>query len=434
MDSGPDAVRGVLASLGAAFIPWGPPPEEGVGEIELAESFGAYEAEYGAIRQRVGLMDLPMRGVLEMQGGEVKDFLHRLLSCEMNGRSGGVSFGGMLLSDDGKVLADLVVHQGDDSTWLEGDVFDLPGVREALDRRLFAEDVELAEAETFRGRRCFWLVGPAAVKALSAVAVADQSAAGHEGMSGEQVVERMGGAAGTHHVVALEGGSGGALATVYRWDLGRVLGVRVMVQQGDAAAVYGQLLGAVGYEMEPGEVGDGGMDAEAASANWVGWAERRRAGLRGRPVGWSAMNTVRIEEGVVWPHVDFGPDAQPAELGKVKFESAVSLTKGCYVGQEAVARMHNLSHPKRVLVALEMEDERLPIAGAQVFEADPEKRAKAPRGGVIGALTSSTNAPLRGQKAVGIAMMKWGKHRKGVKVAVAADGEMVEAEVGGLGD
>ncbi|MEM1212569.1 MAG: hypothetical protein AAGI68_09760 [Planctomycetota bacterium] len=425
MQTGTDPVRGVLASLGAAFIPWGPPDDTGV--VELAESFGAYEAEYGAIRQRVGLMDLPMRGVLELSGGEVKDFLHRLLSCEMNGRSGGESFGGMLLSDDGKVLADLVVHHGDESTWLEGDVFDLPGVREALDRRLFAEDVELAEVETFRGRRCFWLVGPAAVKALSAVAAADQSSAGHAGMSGAEVVERVGGTAGTHHVVALEGGP---LATVYRWDLGRVgrvLGVRVWVKREDAAAVYGKLLGAVGYELEPG---DGGMDTEAAAA----WAARRREGLRGRPVGWSAVNTVRIEEGVVWPHVDFGPDAQPAELGKMKFESAVSLTKGCYVGQEAVARMHNLSHPKRVLVALEMADERLPIAGAQVFEADPEKRAKAPRGGVIGALTSSTNAPLRGQKAVGIAMMKWGKHRKGVKVAVAADGEMVEAEVLGLGE
>ncbi|MEM6394175.1 MAG: hypothetical protein AAF797_15525 [Planctomycetota bacterium] len=424
MQNGTDAVRGVLASLGAAFIPWGPADEGEDGVVELAESFGAYEAEYGAVRQRVGLMDLPMRGVLGLRGGEVKDFLHRLLSCEMNGRSGGESFGGMLLSDDGKVLADLVVHHGDESTWLEGDGFDLPGVREALDRRLFAEDVELADVNTFRGRRCFWLVGPAAVKALSAAVADDQSAAGHDGQSGKAVVERMGGMAGTHHVVAF---GEGVLATVYRWDLGRVLGVRVMVQQADAAAVYGKLLGAVGYEMEPE---DGGIDAEAAAA----WAARRREGLRGRPVGWSAVNTVRIEEGVVWPHVDFGPDAQPAELGKVKFASAVSLTKGCYVGQEAVARMHNLSHPKRVLVGLEMADERLPIAGAQVFEADPEKRAKAPRGGVIGALTSSTNAPLRGQKAVGIAMMKWGKHRKGVKVAVAADGEMVEAEVVGLGE
>jgi folate-binding protein YgfZ len=43
---------------------------------------------------------------------------------------------------------------------------------------------------------------------------------------------------------------------------------------------------------------------------------------------------------------DFGPDALPAEVG---LESAIDVTKGCFLGQESVARVRNLGHPPRVL-------------------------------------------------------------------------------------
>lgn len=49
--------------------------------------------------------------------------------------------------------------------------------------------------------------------------------------------------------------------------------------------------------------------------------------------------------------------------------SAVHLTKGCYRGQESVAKVHNLGHPPRRLVLLELDAaESLPSSGDQVFE------------------------------------------------------------------
>ena len=43
---------------------------------------------------------------------------------------------------------------------------------------------------------------------------------------------------------------------------------------------------------------------------------------------------------------DFGPDALPAEVG---LESAIDFEKGCFLGQESVAKVRNLGHPPRVL-------------------------------------------------------------------------------------
>lgn len=54
--------------------------------------------------------------------------------------------------------------------------------------------------------------------------------------------------------------------------------------------------------------------------------------------------------------------------------SAVHLSKGCYRGQETVAKVHNLGHPPRRLVALQLDgsDDVLPAAGAPVFAGDDE--------------------------------------------------------------
>jgi folate-binding Fe-S cluster repair protein YgfZ len=59
----------------------------------------------------------------------------------------------------------------------------------------------------------------------------------------------------------------------------------------------------------------------------------------------------------------------------------VHLTKGCYRGQETVAKVHNLGHPPRRLVALQLDgsDSVLPVRGAAVRVGDA----------VVGAVTSA---------------------------------------------
>ena len=58
------------------------------------------------------------------------------------------------------------------------------------------------------------------------------------------------------------------------------------------------------------------------------------------------IETWRIRRGVVRMGSDFGPQALPAEVG---LEDAIDLTKGCFLGQESVAKVRNLGHPPWVL-------------------------------------------------------------------------------------
>ncbi|RFA07251.1 folate-binding protein YgfZ [Subtercola boreus] len=70
--------------------------------------------------------------------------------------------------------------------------------------------------------------------------------------------------------------------------------------------------------------------------------------------------------------------------------SAVHLSKGCYRGQETVAKVHNLGHPPRRLVMLHLDgsDAVLPSPGDEVLVQD----AEAPQGGVDPATGAATAA------------------------------------------
>jgi folate-binding protein YgfZ len=78
-------------------------------------------------------------------------------------------------------------------------------------------------------------------------------------------------------------------------------------------------------------------------------ARRLLAHLRGRGLAQLTeqdLETRRIRRGDVRMGADFGSDVLPAEAG---LEGAIDLTKGCFLGQESVAKVRNLGHPPRVL-------------------------------------------------------------------------------------
>ena len=69
--------------------------------------------------------------------------------------------------------------------------------------------------------------------------------------------------------------------------------------------------------------------------------------------GSDAYETARVEAGTPRFGSDITPDNFPAEAGIL--ERAVSFSKGCYPGQETVARMHYRGHPNRILHRLVVE-------------------------------------------------------------------------------
>ncbi len=421
--------------LGAVTFPFGPPVCDGVEggspatQLEAVEDFGQPEAEYAAVRRHVGVLHLPWRRVLPITGADVRDFLHRLLTQDIKTMTGGQTRRALLLDQKGRIQADTLVHFGDAETWIELDAFDAGTVRDKLDAMLFAEDVTLGPTTDEDGlptRQCFALLGPASVALLEALRVGkeDDEQAGHPPLATPDVTQ----------VVRLsvpnadnEDGRVEIAVSVTRRETCGVMELRLWCRSEHALALYTALLDAAGYEALPAHAGSVAASEPGASATGAdqaaAFAERRRASLRGRPVGWSAYNTARLEAGTPLFHIDFGPDSLPAEAGVV--EPTISFTKGCFPGQEAVARMKNLGHPKKLIVGLKLDADTVPLAGTPVYEtADADDHER-----VIGGVTSSAVSPLWGQQGLALAMLRWGRHEPGTAVTVVADGQRTPATV-----
>src|SRR5262249_13682521 len=83
-----------------------------------------------------------------------------------------------------------------------------------------------------------------------------------------------------------------------------------------------------------------------------------------RQVGPEALEVLRVEAGIPRFGQDFGPDNFPQETGE---EEAVSYTKGCWLGQEVVARIHYRGGVQKALRGLELEGDPKP-GSALLFE------------------------------------------------------------------
>lgn len=101
----------------------------------------------------------------------------------------------------------------------------------------------------------------------------------------------------------------------------------------------------------------------------------------------SAWDTARIEAGTPRYH-DLLPKTLPQELGRD--HRAISFTKGCYLGQETVARLDALGHVNRRLVGLAVEGHAVPEVGAEITAADA----------AIGQVTSSCFSTQLGRPLV----------------------------------
>ena len=60
------------------------------------------------------------------------------------------------------------------------------------------------------------------------------------------------------------------------------------------------------------------------------------------PAGWQALDVVRIETGIPRYGADVDERTMPLECG---LSGAVDFDKGCFIGQEALAKMHNRGQP-----------------------------------------------------------------------------------------
>jgi folate-binding protein YgfZ len=143
------------------------------------------------------------------------------------------------------------------------------------------------------------------------------------------------------------------------------------------------------------------------------------AGRAGTPAGALALEALRIE--AHRPRLGLETDHRtiPHELGWL--ESAVHLQKGCYRGQETVARVHNLGRPPRRLVFLHLDgsEVRLPGPGTPLRLA-----TEGPDGRQVGTVTSAARHWELGPIALGVV-----KRNTPADAVLLADGTTAAQEI-----
>jgi folate-binding protein YgfZ len=130
----------------------------------------------------------------------------------------------------------------------------------------------------------------------------------------------------------------------------------------------------------------------AALAEVAGKLVEEAAGIGGRACGWRALEMARIEAGIPRYGVDMDDTNLAPEAGIER--QAISYTKGCYIGQEVIARLRTYGQVAKALRGLRLEKDlkALPVRGDRLWQGDQE----------IGYVTSSTYSPtLKSNIALG---------------------------------
>jgi aminomethyltransferase len=377
----------------------------------IVSTFGRPQAEYSAIRKSAAIIDFPQRAFLEFTGPDRLGFLNNLLTNETwnkstkTGMAAGTGVYSFLLNTKGRILSDMYVLEHGGHTLIEVDARHVDMIGEFVAKYLFREKVTLTSRAG--GVWKLFLTGPRAFDSLLKASGASISAPAESGVLSLAIA--------------------GIEVLAHRDDLCGVPGYGLIVPTDGIEAVWSTFTCEAGMPEERATAGDRSIssgrecelpDQAKQAGNSVPPGQSLRFPGLARPAGWAAFNSVRIEAGRPIFGIDYDESVLPAETGQL--HRAVSFTKGCYLGQEIVARMHARQQVSRMIVGIRMEGSALPMAGAKIHDAE---------GNEVGGVTSSTLSPMLSMAAIALGIIRRGHTAVGTPVCIPAEGAMHTGKV-----
>ena len=316
-----------------------------------------WHAAYRAVRETAAVLDLPGSSLIEIRGPERRAYLNSLCTNKVDDLEPGRGARAFLLvPQKGRVLADFLACETGESLLLEcfGDT--ASPTLEILRKYYFGQEVEFTDLSG--EGRSLSLQGPESGAVLERVGVdlPDPVEGAHAGS-----------AVGTADV------------RVVRWSDTGETGFHVWVPSEMAAAISSALVG-----------------------------EGAAAGAR------EAWDTVQIESGIAIAGAELGPETIPLEAPTV---NAISHTKGCYPGQEVIARLWARGRPARLLRGLRFEGGE-PLPQGATLDADGKPGAAR--------VTRSAVSPALGPVALAYV------HRDHAEAGTRLRAGPVEAEIADL--
>jgi folate-binding protein YgfZ len=332
--------------------------------LEAARDYGDAPAEYRALRESAGLLDLSFRGRLCVLGADRLAFLNGQVTNNVKDLKSGQGCYAALVTAKGKMQSDLHIYCLENELLLDFEPGFSAAVRARLEKYIIAEDAQVADAAPHYG--LLSAQGPRAAALLESLSLPRPQK---------------------------------SLA---------------------AARMDDPALGEI-YVMNQPRIGTSGFDlfvptgALPAAAEKV-WTAARAAG--GRLCGWAALETARIEAGRPRFGADMDATNLPAEAGLD--DRAVSYSKGCYIGQEVIARLRTYGRPAKVLRGLRLPDDlpALPARGDKLFLGARE----------AGYVTSATASPLL-RANIALACVRREANQIGIELLLETAGKRISARI-----
>ena len=326
---------------------------------------------YRALHAGSGLLDRSFRGRLRLTGEDRRSYLQGLLTNDIAALTAGTGCYAALLTAQGRMMSDMYVLETGEAIVMDLARDVTPGIAAHLDRFVITEDVVVKDETEDTAQ--LGVYGPAAPDVLAAALAPDAPAAAE--------LERM-----------------------------PVLGNRVIGYRG------GQLL-----LVRRDDVGVGGFDVmvDSARAAEIGEACRRGGAV---DVDREAAEVTRVEAGRPAFLQDMDEDTIPLEAGIE--DRAISLTKGCYVGQEIIIRVLHRGHGRvaRRLIGLSVDPSAAaPSRGDRIRAGERE----------IGSVTSAVRSPALGH-AIALGYVHRDFVEPGTSVTVVGQGSEAAAVVSKL--
>ena len=301
--------------------------------MEVVEHYGEPLEEHAALRDAAGVLDLSFRSRLCLLGADRQKFLNGQVTNNVKDLKVGQGCYAALINAKGRMQSDLNIHVLENEILLDFEPGYAAAVAQRLEKYVIAEDVQVVDVAPHYG--LLSVQGPKASEVVKALDL-EASVLPTEPMT---FVSRK----------------DATLGEVYLMNLPRT------ATSGFDWFVPTAALGTV-------------ADKLITAAKRVG----------GRACGWQSLETARIEAGIPRFGADMDETNLPLEAG---IETrAVSFTKGCYIGQEVIARIRTYGQVAKSLCGLRLGDaiRALPRKGDKLFWGGKEV------GYVTGALASPT--------------------------------------------
>jgi folate-binding protein YgfZ len=312
------------------------------GGREMARSYGNPEAEHLAVRKKAGLIDQSHRGKLRLKGKDRTDFLHGMVTNAIKKLSPGTGLYAAFTTDKAKMLADARIYGLPDALFIDLEPELTGKIYKHLDKYTLASDVTIENLTETQGLLSVY--GPMSSEIITQL-IAPASLPMKEYSTASIILD-------------------GAPILVARNEITGEVGYDLYIPVDQLSAIWNRLL----------EIG----------------------GPRGLlPVGLAALNSLRIEAGIARYGIDMDESNFPMEAGLEA--RAISYTKGCYIGQETIARADAQGQMNKRLMGLELDGASIPKMG-QSIQTRPESPGT--EGRVVGTVTSAVKSPTLGKVIV----------------------------------